>query len=233
MREQIRAAIERRRKAELDRRDLAARLPFPIERRPDATRPVPVQRKQVRLERSAPAPTFQPEPALDETQYEDILSDCIAMATVFERTPSVENMAEEEIRNIFLGMLNTNYTGQVGGELFNGAGKTDICIRFEDRNVFIGECKFYDGPKNVTDAVDQVLSYLVWRDTKAALLLFVRGGNFTQAVERAVEAVGSHPRCQRRVPPTDATRRSDYAFTRADDEDRNIRLALLPFQLRG
>lgn len=192
-----------------------------------------MQRKQVRLQRSAPAPTFAPEPALDEAVYGDILADCINMATVFERTPSVEKMGEEEIRNLFLGMLNTNYTGQVAGELFNGAGKTDICIRDHDRNVFIGECKLYHGPKAVTDAIDQMLSYLVWRDTKAALLLFVRAGNFTQAVERAVEAVRSHPQCQRTVPAQDPTRRSDYVFTRADDPNRSIRLALLPFQLRA
>jgi len=142
-------------------------------------------------------------------------------------------MPEEEIRNLFLGMLNTNYTGQVAGELFNGAGKTDICIRADDRNVFIGECKIYDGPKAVTEAIDQLLGYLVWRDTKAALLIFVRAGNFTQAVQRAVDAIRQHPQCQRSVPSQDLTRRSDYLFTRADDPDRSIRLALLPFRLRA
>ncbi len=233
MRARVRTAIDGRRREELARRDLVGRLPFPIARRPEATRPVAVQRKQVRLQRSAPAPTFVPEPALEEAMYQDILADCISFATVFERTPSVEDMPEEEIRNLFLGMLNTNYTGQVAGELFNGAGKTDICIRADDRNVFIGECKLYHGPKAVAEAIDQLLGYLVWRDTKAALLLFVRTGNFTQAVERAVDAVRTHPQCQRTIPAQDPTRRSDYVFTRADDPSRAIRLALLPFQLRA
>lgn len=233
MRGRVRAAVEGRRQAELGRRDLAARLPFPVARRPEAIRPVAVQRRQVRLQRSAPAPTFVPEPVLEQSVYEDILTDCISMATVFERTPSVENMPEEEIRNLFLGMLNTNYTGHVAGELFNGAGKTDICIREDDRNVFIGECKHYRGPQAVTEAIDQLLGYLVWRDTKAALLLFVGGGNFTQAVERAAKAVRSHRQCQRTVSAADPARRSDYVFTRADDTDRAIHLALLPFRLRG
>lgn len=135
MRHRVQVEIERRRREELARRDLVDRLPFPITRRPEATRPVPAQRKQVRLQRSAPTPTFVPEPALEETVYEDILLDCISFATVFERTPSVENMPEEEIRNLFLGMLNTNYTGQVAGELFNGTGKTDICVRVGFVNV--------------------------------------------------------------------------------------------------
>jgi hypothetical protein len=233
MRHSVQVEIERRRREELARRDLVDRLPFPITRRPEATRPVPAQRKQVRLQRSAPTPTFVPEPALEETVYEDILLDCISFATVFERTPSVENMPEEEIRNLFLGMLNTNYTGQVAGELFNGTGKTDICVRVDDRNVFIGECKLYHGPKAVAEAIDQLLGYLVWRDTKGALLLFVRAGNFTQAVQWAVDAVSAHPQCQRSIPAQDPNRRSDYLFARADDPSRTIRLALLPFQLRA
>lgn len=232
MRIEIGAAIEGRRKSELDRRGLAQRLPFPIARSPQATRPVPVQRKQVRLAPLPSKPTFEPEPAIEAAQYEDILRDCISMATVFERTPSIERMEEEEIRNLFLGMLNTNYTGHVAGELFNGVGKTDICIRVEDRNVFIGECKFYDGPASVTKAIDQVLGYLVWRDTKSALLLFVRGGNFTQAAQRAVQAVTTHPQCQH-ATVAEPTSRSDYVLTRADDPDRPIRLALLPLSLRA
>lgn len=233
MRGQVAARIQQRRDAELARRDLTARLPFPVERRPEAPRPLAVHRKQVRIQRRTPGATFAPEPALEEREFDDIVGDCIAMATVFERTPGVEALGEEALRNLILGMLNTNYTGGVAGELFNGAGKTDICIRVDDRNILIGECKFYDGAKTVSDAVDQLLSYLVWRDTKAALLLFVRGGNFTQAVERAQEAVRTHPQCQKVMPTEDATRRSDYLFARADDQDRAIRLALLPFHVRA
>ena len=233
MRSEVGAAIERRRDQELKRRNLASSLPFPIERRPEATRLVPVQRRRVRLQASSKMPSFAPEPQLDSEAYEDVLRDCVAMATVFERTPLGDNMGEEELRNVILGMLNTNFTGQVAGELFNGFGKTDICIRVEDRNVFIGECKFYNGPRSVTKAIDQLLSYVVWRDTKAALLLFVRRGNFTDVVEKAVEAVANHPQCQRRTTSADPSRRSDFVFTRADDPDRAILLALLPFQLTG
>lgn len=99
--------------------------------------------------------------------------------------------------------------------------------------MFIGECKLYHGPKSVAEAIDQLLGYLVWRDTKGALLLFVRAGNFTQAVQRAVDALSAHPQCQRSIPAQDPNRRSDYLFARADDESRTIRLALLPFQLRA
>ena len=37
--------------------------------------------------------------------------------------------------------------GQATGETFNAAGKTDILLRIDGKNVFIGECKFWKGPK--------------------------------------------------------------------------------------
>jgi hypothetical protein len=55
--------------------------------------------------------------------------------------------------------------------VFNAAGKTDILIRAEDRSVFIAECKIWKGPATIRDALGQLLSYLSWRDTKAALLV--------------------------------------------------------------
>jgi len=47
-------------------------------------------------------------------------------------------------------------------------GKTDILTRVEDRNAFIAECKFWMGEKAFLAALDQLLSYLSWRDTKTA-----------------------------------------------------------------
>ena len=231
MLETIRGAVEQRRAQELQRRQLAASLPFPVERKPGATAPVRVDRRTVRVQqRPAPAP-FKPEPELEQEAYEDILHDCASMATVFERMPLAPGTHEEHLRNLLLAMLNTNFRGQVGGELFNGVGKTDILIRHDDRNVFIGECKFYKGSKSVTDALHQLLGYVVWRDTKAALLLFVRDGNFTEVVKTAVETVAAHPQCERQLASADPSRRSDFIFSRADDPDRAIHLALLPFQL--
>lgn len=231
MRTRVQAAIESRVAQELARRELVAGLPFPLERRPEATVPVRVERRTVRLEqRPAPKP-FDPEPAVEEAIYGEILRDCAAMVRIFERMP-IGDLDEEQIRNLLLGMLNTNYMGQAAGELFNGAGKTDICVRHGDRNVFIAECKFYRGPASVVAAVDQLLSYLVWRDSKSALLLFIRGGDFTQAVERAIAAVEGHPQ-RRRSFPGEPTERSDFEFVRADDAQRPIRLALLPFRIPG
>ena len=40
---------------------------------------------------------------------------------------------------------------------------------------------------------DLLLSYLVWRDTKAALLLFIRSGETTTIIEKAAAEIRNHP----------------------------------------
>src|SRR5258708_39739064 len=98
------------------------------------------------------------------------------LARAMELSPwAVSHLKEEDLRTHFLVQLNGQYQGHVSGETFNFAGKTDIIIKEGERNVFIAECKFWDGPKALTDALDQLLSYTSWRDTKTAILLFNRG----------------------------------------------------------
>jgi len=132
----------------------------------------------------------------------------ISSRNALERNPStVAKLNEEQIRDVLLIGLNTQFEGNVGGEVFNGAGKTDILVRVDDRNIFIGECKIWKGPKTVTDALNQLLSYLVWRDTKAALLIFIRSGHIASITATAVTAIRAHPKLQaprsprRRGPP--------------------------------
>ena len=63
------------------------------------------------------------------------------------------------------------------GETFDYEGKTDILIRSEGEEYFITECKYWNGPKKLSDTVDQLLSYTSWRDTKAAIVIFNRQKN--------------------------------------------------------
>jgi len=95
------------------------------------------------------------------------------MVTVIERSPSAfKNMQEEDIRQHFLVQLNGQYEGQATGETFNLEGKTDILIRVEGKNIFIAECKFWKGPESLKKAIDQLLDYTTWRDTKTAIVVF-------------------------------------------------------------
>jgi hypothetical protein len=114
--------------------------------------------------------------------------------------------------------------------VFNGAGKTDILIREGDRNVFIGECKIWKGPKTIRDAIDQLLRYLVWRDTKAALLLFIRSGHASEVITKSVAEIEANPNYKRRGLH-DSDERVDFVLHAKGDPAREIQLAFLPFAL--
>ena len=83
-------------------------------------------------------------------------------------------MYEEDLRNVFLILLQTHFEGSATGETFNKKGKTDILLKHGSEIAFIGECKVWRGSKKYEEGVDQLLGNLTWRDSKAALLIFVR-----------------------------------------------------------
>jgi hypothetical protein len=73
-----------------------------------------------------------------------------------ERSPSLTaQLHEEQIQFILLVSLNAVFEGLAGGEVFNHKGKTDILIRMEDTNFFVGECKIWTGPSDFTKAISQ------------------------------------------------------------------------------
>lgn len=234
------AEVVRSRRAELlADRNLEAGLGFRVRRREGAsTFAVPVKRtvvKAIRTSSRGAAMPFRPEPVLSEAHFDEALAILVNARNALERSPSMTaTLNEEQIRDLLLVALNSQLAGQAGGELFNGAGKTDILIRVEDRNIFIAECKIWRGPKTVRDGLDQLLSYLVWRDTKAALLLFIRSGDETAVIAKAVAEIEQHPNCKRSLAIGGGVEdRRDFAFEANGDAAREIRLAFLPFSLRA
>jgi hypothetical protein len=135
---------------------------------------VPLRKKKFPVPRP-PVQTedYKPEPVLDEAEYQHILDVMKSMSLVMERSPKAfSTLDEEAIRNHFLLQLNGHYEGAATGETFNFSGKTDVLIRVQNRNVFVAECKFWNGPKGFNEAIDQLLTYLTWRDAKCALIVF-------------------------------------------------------------
>jgi len=102
-------------------------------------------------------------------------------------------MEEEDLRTHFLVQLNGQYEGQATGETFNAEGKVDILVRVDGKNIFIAECKFWDGPDSLTKALNQVLGYATWRDTKLALLIFNRDREFSYVLSKIPEVMTQHP----------------------------------------
>jgi hypothetical protein len=195
-------AIATRRNKLLADRSLVASLGFTLKERPDAeqTYVVPSVRRSITpvLPPASNAP-YAPEPTLGDTAYDHILRVLENMAHVMERSPSAfATMDEETLRTHFLVQLNGQYEGQATAETFNAHGKTDILIRVDGRNIFIGECKFWGGSKKLLETIDQILGYSSWRDTKVAILIFNRNRDFSRVLAAIPEAIHKHPLLQAR-----------------------------------
>ncbi|WP_434795675.1 hypothetical protein WN979_31010 (plasmid) [Streptomyces albidoflavus] len=105
-------------------------------------------------------------------------------------------MPEERLRDVLLVALNAYFEGQSTGETLNGKGKLDILIRIGDRNVSLSECKFYDGPKSVTDALDQLLGYTDNGGRRTSLLIFYREKDPDARIADTIAAIQAHPQCE-------------------------------------
>lgn len=211
-----------------------AGLKYPLRKRSDApeTYKLPAKPKSITPQ---PAPTAQsskePEFALQESDYQEILRICKSMSLVMERSPTVFEKAEEEhIRVHYLVQLNGQYHGEATGETFNKIGKTDIIIRHENKNVFVAECKFWGGQKALKETVNQLLGYTTWRDTKTALIIFSRNLDFTNVISEAQSAMKDHPR-YKSGPTKEGESRFRYIFKHPDDEQREIVVTLLLFNM--
>jgi hypothetical protein len=224
--------VASRREQLLQARDVLSSLRFPVRKRADAVIPVPVKRRLQVGSRGAPhSPGFAPEPEVSARDYEDILASTRSMGLVMERAPGTfSGLKEEGIRDFFLALLNFGFRGDAMGEVFNGEGKTDILIRVEEQNVFIAECKVWGGEARFKDkAIDQLLRYIGWRDTKTAILLFVHQRSVSGVVAKADAVVRAHE-CFVWVAPGsvgDLERR--YVMHWPGDEQRELVLALQVF----
>ncbi|MGK2886689.1 MAG: hypothetical protein ACSLE8_18255 [Rhodococcus sp. (in: high G+C Gram-positive bacteria)] len=234
LRAEFQRAVTTRKERLLANRSMASAIGYKIRRRGDATTvSVPAKRRTLRTEPKRPQTVrsgYEPEPALAEADYEEVIRIITASGRQLERVPATAaKLGEEERRDMMLVSLNTQFEGEAGGEMFNGSGKTDILVRVRDRNIFIGECKIWRGQGSFCDAIDQLLSYVVWRDTKAALILFIPNADATAVIDKAHEALAAHDRCIRAIDSSDPVSRRDYVFMGDRDMAREVHLALLPF----
>jgi hypothetical protein len=228
--------IEFRRNKFLQDRGIASSLGFPLKQRDGAatTYIAPTVRRKLLTRPSASRGTFQPEPVLEMQEYEHILSIINNMVVVMERSPQAfRKMPEEDLRQHFLVQLNGQYEAQATGETFNFEGKTDILIREKGKNIFIAECKFWDGKKALIGTLDQLVErYVAWRDTKTAILLFNRNKNFSAVLAQIPEAVKQHPNYRKQLPlSTVSETQFRYLFTRHDDPNREFIVTIMVFEV--
>lgn len=234
IRPKVSQQIGARREKLLQDRGIIEGLGFPLRRRSGvpATYASPEVKRRV-VPQLPPASTtpYRPEPTLAMDEYEHILSVISNMVMVMERSPSAfRTMGEEDLRQHFLMQLNGQYEGQATGETFNYEGKTDILIRAEGKNLFIAECKFWTGPAGLSAALDQLLAYTSWRDTKAALLVFNRETTMSTVLRRIPQAVRGHANYKADLD-YDSESGFRYVFSHRDDPDRELTVTVLVFDV--
>ena len=226
--------INWRRQKVLSDQSLVANLGFPLKERTDAPRTYTAPNVQRRITPTMPPAStapYEPEPTLINDDYEHILSVMTNMALVMERSPSAfTEMDEEALRSHFLVQLNGHYPGQATGETFNYEGKTDILIRANGKNIFIAECKYWDGAKKFIKTIDQLLGYVSWRDTKTAIIIFNRNRNFSQVLGAIPGSVRAHPNFKKDVDDN-GEGRSRYVFAHRDDRNRELILTVMAFDV--
>ncbi len=212
---------------------MTASLGLPMKKREGvpSTYAVPVARRVPKIEQIKTSGAFKPEPALSAEDYEEILRIMKNMVHVMELSPhAFSAMGEEDMRSHFLVQLNGAFQGQATGETFNFQGKTDILIRVDGKNIFIAECKFWKGEKSFLATLDQLLSYLSWRDTKAAVVMFNRNADFSAVLAKIAETAPKHPNFKRDLGKQDEST-FRYVFVQPNDPNREIMLTVMAFDI--
>jgi len=229
-------AFDVRKEQLLKKNDLMSSLGVPVRKAVDTpeTFSVPTKRTKVISTKSKPVVAekgYKPEPALDDSIYQQILSIIHDVGKQFERLPSTYSGKEEEhLRDHMLLILEPNFEGSATGETFNKSGKTDILLRHEGNNVFIAELKYWRGKKSFLDTISQLLGYLTWRDSKAAVVMFVKNKEFSSVLETVKEATLEHPNYLSYASEQDEGW-YHYRFHVNEDKNREVKLAVMLFHI--
>lgn len=199
---------------------------------------LPIKKRKIDFKRpQMPKTDLKPFWVLDHEIYENILEICFSMSTVMERTPETyKNMPEESIRDVFLAHLNGHFEGGVSGETFNKKGKTDILIQVENDIVFIAECKFWKGKKNLLKTIDQLFGYITWRETKTAIFIFNKEIKITTILNNINEIMENHENylSENRIKNEKLNKSGvyNYTFKHPDDENIKVYLTILVFNFK-
>lgn len=228
--------IGQRKEKFLKKNNLLSSLNVPLRNKNNTsstfTVPKPKLRERVTVKPVVLEKEFKPEPSLDSEHYNRILKIINDVGKNFERLPSVyKSKGEEDLRDHILFTLDPNFEyGSATGETFNMSGKTDIQLRYDSSVVFIAECKFWNGEKIFHKTIDQLLSYLTWRDTKTAIIFFVRQRDFTAILNKIKNEAANHSNYLGYINSSDENW-FNFRFHLNADRNREIKLAIQLFHL--
>jgi hypothetical protein len=234
IRDDVPGMVAKRREQLLATRSLQADIGYPVRRRSDAdTYVAPPTRATIRPQRSSGIrDKLNQEPALSDEDFRAALQVIRHQRNALLHTPSLAaKVKEEQLRDLLLIGLNAHFEGGAAGELFGGEGRTDIVIGVEDRNLFVGECRIWSGPKTMDDALNKLFGYSMWRNTKAAILLFIRNVDVHAVIGKAITKIEKHPN-HSRTCPSGGDDEYEFVMRATDEPARDIALTFIPFALR-
>lgn len=218
----IESALTKRENLSRKLSNLFAELEIPVERKKTANGSIAL-RKKLRLEPKSESPEANCH--IGDATYEEILDIIRNCYATCERTPATyASLDEEALRDLALVPLNCQYEGRATGETFRNKGKTDISIEEKNRAAFVGECKIWKGKKNFTAAIEQLLGYLTWRDSKTALLIFSRNKDFKGVLQAAKDALSEDDRCIGLNEPRENEFDCKYVFEGKPGDTTRIRV---------
>ncbi|MCI0453689.1 MAG: hypothetical protein L0Y68_01685 [Candidatus Dadabacteria bacterium] len=172
-------------------------------------------------------------PTMSKEMYDDVLRVIYNAGKSMEKKPALyQDKDEEGLRDQFLFMLETRYEGTTAtGETFNRSGKTDILLKYakDGSNLFVAECKFWHGASEFREAINQLFDkYLTWRDSKVALILFVKNKEFTKVIETIKSETVKHPYFTTEMGTRGETSFS-YIFHLPQDKEKDVYFEIIAF----
>lgn len=229
--------INNRRQALLAKNNFLASFNVPLKSSDNTpktfTIPSPKLREKITITKPCASNSgFAPEPTLDYGNYIKILKIIDDVGRNFERLPSIyKSKEEEDLRDHILMVLDPNFEyGSATGETFNKKGKTDILLRHDSSVAFVAECKFWGGEKVFLKTIDQLLSYLTWRDSKTAVVIFVRNKEIVPILQKIKEVTPQHS-CYITTKGQKAENWSEHIFHLPTDKNKEVVISILIFHL--
>ena len=225
-------ALQKRKEVILKQNNFLSSLGVPIMKSDNVpeTFSIPLIQRKIIIKPNVPTSAYAPEPMIDNELYQQITKVIDEFGKVMERQPSIyQDKDEEALRDLFLMQLAPHFDS-VTGETFNKKGKTDILLRHEMNNVFVAECKIWKGDAVYQKAIDQLLSYLTWRDSKSAVIMFVKNKEITNVLNQVQSATEKHP-CYVKYDGSPSEGRFDFEFHLPNDKSRSVRVTVLCFHL--
>lgn len=196
---QVKRIVERRHQEVLQKhRDLDAladKVGIPLRKKIDSHEVIPTALPtKKRIRPVMPEARRKKRPFLDRDSFDAIIALIDNQCRQFERTPVVfAAHGEEDLRAIILSSLNAVFEGHAVGEAFQGLGRADIHLRISKGELFIAECKYWDGSSSVAKATKQVLERLTWHESYGVVIVFSRNVDFGRVRNSLAETIPGLP----------------------------------------